>query len=115
MSTIVALTGIGVAYLVYRRRKLPADWFEQPLFLHGWYYDWAVSAFMAGPGRIAFNAMAWFDRTIIDGAVNGIGSLARDSGSIIRRSQTGLVRTYALAITIGAVLLVLFVMTRVNW
>jgi len=49
ISTIVALTGIGVAYLVYRRKKLPADVFEQPIFLHGWYYDWAVTAFMAVP------------------------------------------------------------------
>jgi NADH-quinone oxidoreductase subunit L len=115
VSTIVALTGIGVAYLVYRRRRLPAAWFEPSLFLHGWYYDWAVSAFMGGPGRIAADALAWFDRTVIDGAVNGIGALARDSGSIIRRTQSGLVRTYALALTIGAVLLVLFVLTRVNW
>jgi NADH-quinone oxidoreductase subunit L len=115
VSTIVALTGIGVAYVVYRRRRLPAAWFEPSLFLHGWYYDWAVSAFMGGPGRIAADALAWFDRTVIDGAVNGIGALARDSGSIIRRTQSGLVRTYALALTIGAVLLVLFVLTRVNW
>jgi NADH-quinone oxidoreductase subunit L len=115
ISTIVALSGIGVAYLVYRRKRLPADAFEPPLFLHGWYYDWAVSWFMGGPGRIAFEAAAWFDRTIIDGAVNGIGALALHTGSIVRRTQTGLVRTYALAVTIGAVLLVLFVLTRVTW
>jgi NADH-quinone oxidoreductase subunit L len=115
ISTIVALTGIGIAYAVYRKHKFPAEWFEQPLFLHGWYYDWAVTAFMGGPGRIAFNALSWFDRTIIDGAVNGVGALARDSGSIVRKTQSGLVRTYALAITIGAVLLMIFVLTRVNW
>jgi len=33
----------------------------------------------------------------------------------VRRTQSGLVRTYALAVTIGAVLLMLFVLTRVNW
>jgi len=115
ISTIVALSGIGVAFLVYRRRKLPAAWFEPPLFLQGWHYDAAVSAFMGGPGRAGFNALSWFDRTIIDGAVNGIGALARDTGSIVRRTQSGLVRTYALAVTIGAVLLMLFVLTRVNW
>ena len=32
------------------RRKLPAVEFEQPLFLHGWYYDWPSRAFMGGPG-----------------------------------------------------------------
>jgi NADH-quinone oxidoreductase subunit L len=115
LSTVVALVGIGVAYAVYRRKRLPAEPFEPSLFLHGWYVDWAVSWFMGGPGRKAFDALAWFDRTIIDGAVNGVGALARDTGSIVRRAQTGLVRTYALVVTIGAVLLVLFVLTRVHW
>ena len=78
----------------------------------GWYYDWAVTWFMGGPGRIAFDALSWFDRTIIDGAVNGVGSLTRDAGGIVRKAQTGFVRTYALGIAIGAVLLVMFVLLR---
>ncbi len=112
VSTVVALTGIAVAYYVYIRPRLPARWFEHPITAKGWYYDWAVTWFMGGPGRIAFDALAWFDRHIIDGAVNGVGALARDAGSLSRRAQTGLVRTYALAIAIGAVLLVMFVLLR---
>ena len=40
-----------------------------------WYYDKAVSGFMGGPGREAFEATAWFDANVIDGAVNGSGTL----------------------------------------
>jgi len=114
VSTVVALTGIAVAYFVYLKPKLPARWFEHPVMEKGWYYDWAVSWFMDVPGRIAFDAMAWFDRTVIDGAVNGVGTITRDAGTIMRKAQTGLVRTYALGIAIGAVLLVMFVLLRTS-
>jgi NADH-quinone oxidoreductase subunit L len=115
ISTIVALTGIGLAYLVYLRKQLPAEPFEQPLFAHGWYYDAAVSAFMGGPGRRFANGLAWFDRTVIDGAVNGIGAAVRDSGNTARRVQNGYVRTYALGMTIGAVALLVYIFTRVQF
>ena len=59
---IVALTGIGLAYLVYLRKRIPAEPFEPPLFANGWYYDIAVTAFMGGPGRRFADGLAWFDR-----------------------------------------------------
>jgi len=112
ISTVVALTGIAVAYFVYIKPRLPVRWFEHPVMAKGWYYDWAVTWFMGGPGRIAFDAISWFDRTVIDGAVNGVGSLTRDAGDVLRKAQTGYVRTYALGIAIGAVLLMAFVLMR---
>jgi NADH-quinone oxidoreductase subunit L len=115
VSTVVAVGGIAVAFAVYRRHKIPARLFEPVLFLKGWYYDITVSDFMGGPGRAFFDGLAWFDRTVVDGAVNGVGTLARGTGGVVRRAQTGLVRTYALAIAIGSVLLILFVLTQVNW
>ena len=36
-------------------------------------YDSTIAAFIGGPGRQAFEATAAFDRTVIDGAVNGVG------------------------------------------
>ena len=38
------------------------------------------SAFMGGPGRKAFEAIAWFDQTVVDGAVNGSASCRAGSG-----------------------------------
>ena len=58
---------------------------------------------------------AWFDRTFIDGAVNGVGAAAMGTGSKLRILQSGLVRSYALGIGIGAVLLLAFFVTRINW
>ena len=115
ISTIVAVSGIGLGYAVYQRHKIPANVFERRLFLNGWYYDLAVSDFMNRPGRVFFAGVAWVDGHVIDGAVNGVGSITRSAGGMIRKTQSGLVRSYAMAITIGAVLLLLFVLTRVTW
>ena len=60
-----------------------------------------------GPGRvhelIALGAM--FDRVVIDGAVNGVANLVRSSGAVLRRVQTGFVRSYAVGVALGAFLL----------
>ena len=57
------------AWLVYERKQAKAV--EPALLANAWYYDEAVTAFMGGPGREAFDAVAWFDANIVDGAVNG--------------------------------------------
>ena len=76
-ATLVGLIGIG-----HRLRSCtPATRARRPtrsscqVLAKGWYYDSSISAFMGGPGRKAFDAVAWFDSTVIDGAVNGVGSV----------------------------------------
>ena len=52
------------------------------------------------------SAAAWFDRNIVDGIVNGIGSVVRRSGGGLARVQTGRVQNYALGIAIGLIVMV---------
>ncbi len=47
---------------------------------------------------------AWFDAAVVDGAVNGLGRLTTGLATVGRRIQTGFVRSYALAVLTGAVL-----------
>jgi NADH-quinone oxidoreductase subunit L len=56
-------------------------------------------------GRLA-NAAWWFDRTVIDGTVNGIGTVTTKAGMGLRRVQTGRVQNYALGIAIGLIAMV---------
>jgi NADH-quinone oxidoreductase subunit L len=50
----------------------------------------------------------WFDSHIVDGAVNGIASVTRGTGSGLRRIQTGQLQNYAFVIFFGLVLIILF-------
>ena len=79
---------------------------------NAWNFDATVSRFMGGPGSKAFAAVAKFDKQVIDGAVDGTGQIVKKTASILRRSQNGLVRTYALGIGIGAIGLLIWFLTR---
>ena len=52
---------------------------------------------------------------VVDGAVNGVGSLVRHLAGVLRRFQNGLVRTYAAGAAIGAVALLLWFLSRASW
>ncbi len=106
-----AVVGIVAAWLVYQKKR--AKPFEPEVLERGWFYDEAITRFMGGPGRWGFQKTLEFDRGIIDGAVNGVGSLVRSTASQVRKGQTGFVRQYAGVIGIGVVLLLVwFVVIR---
>jgi NADH-quinone oxidoreductase subunit L len=67
-----------------------------------WFDDINHLLFVVIGGRVA-EAMAWFDRNVVDGVVNGIGALTRRSGSGLARVQTGRVQNYALGIAFGLI------------
>ncbi|MGH9118567.1 MAG: NADH-quinone oxidoreductase subunit L [Acidimicrobiales bacterium] len=106
VAILSAVVGIVVASLVYLRHRIAAERFERPIFAHAWYYDERISAFAGGPGRRFFDAVAWFDANIIDGAVNGAAGLVSWFGGRLRKVQTGYVRNYALEIAVGTILVV---------
>ena len=112
VSTVVASLGLALAWLTWIKGVLPRSLWERRFFLKAWYYDELVTRFMGGPGRALFEAIAWFDRTVIDGVVNGVGAGAQLAGRGLRRVQNGYVRSYALLITIGAILVIAFMFTR---
>ena len=106
VAIVVALAGIAISVGVYSRKKLPI--IEPALLADGWRYDRAISNFMGGPGRRAFDGVAWADRTIVDGAVDGVGIVVRRTGGTVRRIQTGAVRNYAAGIAVGVLALLIW-------
>ena len=113
IATVVALVGIVASIMIYAKHKAKAV--EPAILADAWGYDRAVSAFMGGPGRAGFEAVAWYDQAVVDGGVNGVGKLVRGVAGKIRTVQSGNVRNYAAAIGVGVVaLLGWFVVVRGN-
>jgi NADH-quinone oxidoreductase subunit L len=110
VATLCAIAGIAAAILVYSKRKIAA--IEPTILANAWYYDKGVSAFMGGPGRQGFDAVAWFDTHIIDGAVNGTGRSMQAIAGVIRKGQSGLIRTYAALIGLGVVAMLVWFFVR---
>ena len=116
---ILAFIAIGVgamglfgAVMYYLRKELDPRTVEKPILAKGWNYDAAVSAFMGGPGRALFDFITAFDAKVVDGLVNGTGAAVRGTGGIVRRIQSGYVRSYALGITLGTVALLAWFLVR---
>jgi NADH-quinone oxidoreductase subunit L len=110
VAVLTAVVGITLAWAVYQRARRRAD--EPAVLQRGFLVDDAFSSVAGGPGRAAFDGAAWVDATVIDGAVEGTGWVAGWAGRVLRRLQTGFVRTYVLAIAIGGVLLLAWFVFR---
>jgi NADH-quinone oxidoreductase subunit L len=121
ISVVFGLVGLYIAYRIYRRGIPSPEGDPLPerlgvagrLFQHAYYFDEIIANLVRGPVyRFADWLNRGFDLGIIDGAVNGVATLVRDSGNRLRRVQTGLVRNYALGVVLGAVALLVFLAVR---
>jgi NADH-quinone oxidoreductase subunit L len=103
IAIVVGLIGIAAGFAVYQFKRVKAV--EPQILADAWRYDRAVSAFMGGPGRKAFEGVAWADSHLVDGAVNGTAAVVKGTAGQARKAQSGNVRNYAAAVAVGVVLL----------
>ena len=110
LAVVIAATGIGLSVSVYAKGKFAPV--EPQLLADGWRYDAGVSSLVAGPGHRLFSGIADTDARVVDGAVNGTGSLVRSLAGVLRRGQNGFVRSYAALVTVGVVALLAWFVVR---
>jgi len=119
ISTAVALVGIGVAWFVYLSRRIDWQamrarlWGQKRTLERGFYVNDVYSGAVVAPAKAASAFLAYVvDARVVDGAVNGIGTLFRRTAQAGRRVQTGLVRNYALGVLLGAVAILWYLAVR---
>ena len=115
IATVLAFLGIFAAYQAWVLRKVEADRLEPEVLQRGWYLNDAYAAFFGGPATVGAEFTSdVVDHEVIDGAVNGVGVLVRSGAGQLRKLQSGYVRSYALGIAAGAVLLLAWFFSRVS-
>jgi NADH-quinone oxidoreductase subunit L len=97
LSGVVGITGAAAVYWKHRFKPIEPD-----LLLHAYHYDETLALVVGDGGTRVAEALAMADKGVIDGAVDGAGTLAQLAGRQLRVLQTGFVRSYALAIAGGA-------------
>jgi NADH-quinone oxidoreductase subunit L len=110
IAILIAATGIAAAFAVYGKKKVKAV--EPRVLEQAWFYDAGAAKLVGGPGRATFNAVAWADSRIVDGAVNGTATLVRNIAGQVRKSQNGFTRVYAALMAVGAVALLAWFLFR---
>jgi NADH-quinone oxidoreductase subunit L len=116
LAVALGLAGIAVAYLMYARDRvavprLPA---LQRALEHKLYFDEAYDILFYRPSAaIATWARRGFEDPVVLAAGPDLGETAFDLGRVLRRVQTGLLRTYVLFLGTGiAVLAIVFLVVR---
>ena len=115
-SIVIALIAIGIATYFYKSRcDIPERLLNMfPNFHRAAFRRFYMDEFyLFITKRIIFNCVsrpiAWFDRHIIDGAMNGIAYITQRAAYLIRGLQSGQVQQYAFVFLLGTLLIVLFV------
>lgn len=120
VSSLIALAGIGIAAFIWlKRRQIAAAAASSfaglhRLLLNKYYVDEVYNAAVVEPIRIVSQEGLWrgVDVKVIDGAVNGAASIVGSGSYLLRRLQTGSVRTYAGSVFFGVVLILGYYLWR---
>jgi len=108
---LIALAGLVLAWWFYIKSpqtpKKLAESLRGPytLVLHKYYVDEFYNAVIIQPLLWISTNVLWHvvDEGVIDGTVNGVARVSRDTGSELREIQSGNARSYATWVVIGAV------------
>ena len=115
IASAAAICVIYVAYLIYRVRnivplsdsdKMPA---LQKTIYNKYYVDEIYDAVIRKPLDAISNVFyKFFDKEIIDGIVNGVGSSVKGIGSVVRLAQQGDISFYIITMMLGVITILLF-------
>nr|WP_211177564.1 NADH-quinone oxidoreductase subunit L [Pseudonocardia acidicola] len=110
---VLGLSALGVliAYLTVGRHRVPV---QRPVQVAlpvraaraDLYANAINEALIARPGTWLSRALVYVDNRGVDGVVNGTAALLGGSSGRLRRAQTGFVRSYALSMLGGSVLVI---------
>jgi NADH-quinone oxidoreductase subunit L len=110
VTVLVGLAGIAVAWAVYSERRIavPAIPAVQRLLENKFYFDWLYDRIFYAPAAWISDALRReFEEPVVLQTGTDIGDTTLATGSIVRRLQTGLLRTYVLFLAAGAAAVVL--------
>jgi NADH-quinone oxidoreductase subunit L len=112
LSTLFAVAGIGIGWFLWQGKAAPATRLRESfapiatLLSRRYYiddiYQWAINHIALALGGI----VSWFDREVVnDTFVDGSAGVTDATGAGLKRTQTGKLPNYALAIAAGATIL----------
>ncbi len=115
ISTLVSLTGLTAAYLIYIRRLTLVPAFVlnslqglKRLLINKYYMDEIYDFLLVRPCIRLCRAVFEFDFNILDGLVNATAFITQLCSGVLRRSQTGLIQNYLLIQVFGVVVLIIW-------
>ncbi|MBQ7702291.1 MAG: NADH-quinone oxidoreductase subunit L [Candidatus Methanomethylophilaceae archaeon] len=114
VSIVLALSGIGIAYLMYMKKSVDPAKFNKngesayyKLLTKRYYFPELYDQISWKLGYGIARIVDAFDRNVIDGTVNGLSGAVIGGGDVVSQMETGHVRDYATFVIAGVVVLIL--------
>ena len=109
LTLLVVAAGLGLAWMLYWREDVPVVApVGSPLTRaarQDLYQDAVNEAVLMRPGLHLTRSLVFFDNKVVDGAVGSLAAFIGGSSSRLRRVQNGFVRSYALTMLLGVVVI----------
>ena len=106
------IVGIGIGWKLWSR-SADNPQLEPALLKKAYGVDNIYSSLVEKPGHALANFAAFtFDKKLIDGIVNGFGRALTSVGGVVRRVQNGYVRSYAVGLLGGAVVILGYLIVK---
>ena len=113
ISTVVALLGIGLAYLMYISRAVSPEGMGRTfrpihtLLYRKYFLDELYETVFVK--YVFYNgicyALDWVDKSVVDKIANFCGWLGANTGTAIRQVQTGQLQAYGMGISVGVLII----------
>ena len=118
LAVLVVAVGVAVAFLLVQKREVPREAPQDVSFLTkaaraDIYGDAINEGLVVEPSRQLTAGLVTLDRTVVDKTFTGGATVVAAIGVLLRRVQNGYVRSYAVSI-LGGVLLVVLALLAVN-
>jgi len=117
VATAFGLSGLALAYLMYvvapglpdsiaKTFSGPYRWIYNKYFVDELYDSAVITPTIEGSRALLWRVV---DARGIDGLVNGVGTTARGVGAVLRRMQSGSIRSYAAWVVLGSIAIVAYI------
>lgn len=108
-----AIIGLLAAFTIWKSTTPWPSAFESSFLENVWRWDDAYDALLGRPATAMAHVGADFiEPAVLDGAVRGVVGLANRSGERLRGLQSGFLRHYAVAVTAGLSVAVMYLLMR---
>ena len=118
-SLAIAFIGIYAAYRLYVMKNDGGRAYAElwpgvyRILVNKYYVDEMYDALIIQPvKRVSIWCWRAFEDGLVDAAINGAGFFVRSLGGVLRRLQTGYVKSYAVSMLVGALAILLYLMAR---
>ena len=112
VAAVLGLSGLGVSWSMYRRRRHAVDsagaLAALSRLVNAAYVDRLFSGGFRGLALPLSKTVGWIDRYLIDGVINLIGWIGLTTSKRLQRVQTGNALDYIMAVVIGTLLVIVW-------